>query len=49
MEIRKDMDRVSRQLAPCDVVMADMQASTPDSRVIEFLNICSDLESSKEE
>jgi hypothetical protein len=29
----------------CDVVMADMQASTPDTRVIEFLDICSALES----
>jgi hypothetical protein len=48
MEIRKDMDRVYRQLAPCDVVMADMQASTPDTRVIEFLKICNALESSNE-
>jgi hypothetical protein len=48
MEIRKDMQRVYRQLAPCDVVVADMQVSTPDTRVIEFLKICNDLESSKE-
>jgi hypothetical protein len=36
-EIQEDMAKVCHKLAPCDVVMADMQASTPDTRVIEFL------------
>jgi uroporphyrinogen-III decarboxylase len=44
-EIRKDMAKVYGELAPCDVAMADMQASTPDARVIDFLNICHTLES----
>ena len=43
-EIRADLTRVYRQLAPCDVVMADIQASTPDERVAEFLAICRQLE-----
>ena len=43
-EIRKDMTRVYRELSPCDVVMADIQATTADSRVKELLKICRDLE-----
>jgi len=39
------MERVYRELAPCDVVMADIQASTPDKRVNELLEICSNLAS----
>lgn len=45
-EIQRDMARVYRELSPCDVAMADMQASTPDQRVIEFLDICRALEKS---
>ena len=44
-EIQQDMLRVYCELAPCDVVMADMQADTPDTRVIDFLDICRALAS----
>ena len=44
-EIQEDMARVYRGLAPCDVAMADMQAATPDARVIEFIAICRALAS----
>ena len=44
-EIRADMRRIYEELAPCDVVMADIQAQTPDKRVIELLEICRRLES----
>jgi hypothetical protein len=45
-EIRADMERIRAEYAPCDVVMADIQASTPDSRVRELLVICRSLEMS---
>jgi hypothetical protein len=48
VEIEADMQRVYSELAPCDVVMADIQASTPDARVTEFMQICSALESGSE-
>jgi hypothetical protein len=44
-EIQEDMAKVYRELSPCDVAMADMQAATPDARVIEFLDICRALAS----
>lgn len=43
-EIRADMQRIYEELAPCDVVMADIQARTPDARVIALLEICRTLE-----
>ena len=47
-EIEQDMEKIARELSPCDIVMADIQASTPDERVLELLNICSRLEASHE-
>jgi hypothetical protein len=43
-EIRADMRRIYEELAPCDIVMADIQAQTPDERVIALLEICRGLE-----
>ena len=43
MEIRNDMETIFRDLGPCDLVMADIQASTPDERVQALLDICEDI------
>lgn len=43
-EIQKDMERIYEELSPCDVVMADIQTTTPDSRVKGLLYICRALE-----
>jgi hypothetical protein len=45
--LRQDLERVHRELSPCDVVMADIQWTTPDQRVNAFLEICRSLESLK--
>jgi hypothetical protein len=42
-EIRKDMEKIYNDLGPCDLVMADIQASTPDERVQALLDICEDI------
>jgi uroporphyrinogen-III decarboxylase len=46
-QIARDMQKVYEDLAPCDIVMADIQSTTPDSRVNELLQICAALEDSK--
>jgi hypothetical protein len=46
-DLRADLEKIYRDLAPCDIVMADIQASTPDSRVNELLEICRELEGSR--
>lgn len=38
--IRLDMEKIYRELGPCDLVMADVRASTPDRRVNDLLAIC---------
>lgn len=43
-EIETDMRQIYEELGPCDVVMADIQAQTPDSRVNALLKICRALE-----
>lgn len=45
--LRQDMEKVYDELAPCDIVMADIQASTSDQRIIELLELCKSIESSK--
>ncbi len=39
-DIEADMRRIYSDYAPCDIVMADIQATTPDQRVNELLEIC---------
>jgi len=43
-EIEKDMRQIREELSPCDIVMADIQWTTPDARVNELLQICRVLE-----
>ncbi len=38
-QIRADMERIAREYAPCDIVMADVEATTPDERVRDFLDL----------
>lgn len=46
-DIQKDMEKICKELSPCDIVMADIQATTSDKRVNELLQICKNLESKK--
>ena len=43
-ELKKDMKKIYDDLSPCDIVMADIQATTNNERVNELLQICRDLE-----
>lgn len=38
-ELRADIGRIACELAPCDIVMADIDAQVPDKRVMEFERI----------
>ncbi len=41
-QLREDIRRIYRELAPCDIVMADIDAEVPDERVLEFDRIVRD-------
>ena len=45
-ELENDLRKIRDELAPCDIVMADIQWTTPDARVNELLEICRALENS---
>jgi hypothetical protein len=42
-DIRADFERIARDYAPCDIVIADVEAGTPDQRVQFALELCSTL------
>lgn len=40
--IYADLQRVAREYAPCDIVLADIESGTPDERVLRFVEWCAD-------
>ncbi|MBL7153139.1 MAG: hypothetical protein ISS79_05445 [Phycisphaerae bacterium] len=44
-EIQADLERIARDYAPCDIVVADIEAGMPDERVLEFLSMCDRINS----
>jgi hypothetical protein len=38
--IEAELEKIARQYAPCDVVVADIEANTPDERILAFLEFC---------
>ena len=47
--IRKDMERVARDYGPCDIVAADIDAGTPDERVLALIELCKKISIRKED
>lgn len=43
-ELRTDLARIYEELGPCDVVMADIDAGTPDERVLEFAKLAEEAQ-----
>jgi hypothetical protein len=41
--IRADLESIARDYAPCDVVVGDIDAGTPDERVLAFVELCSEI------
>jgi uroporphyrinogen-III decarboxylase len=48
-ELRADFDRIARDYAPCDIVIADIEAGTPDDRVLFAVELSRKLSSNREE
>jgi hypothetical protein len=42
-ELHADLARIASDYAPCDIVVADIEAGTPDSKVWALIEICRDL------
>ncbi len=41
--IRKDIEHIHRDLAPCDIVLADIDVEIPDERVQAFARIVEEI------
>jgi len=46
--IRADFERIARDYAPCDIVLADIEVGTPDERVRFVVELCCELSASAE-
>jgi len=38
--IEANLEKIASEYAPCDVVVADIEAGTPDERILAFLKLC---------
>jgi hypothetical protein len=43
-EIHADLKRIAREYAPCDIVLADVETTMPDTRINDFLAMAKELE-----
>lgn len=42
-EISRDLERIAADYGPCDLVCADIEAGTPDSKVLGILGACAEI------
>ncbi|MCX6226253.1 MAG: hypothetical protein NTV01_16135, partial [Bacteroidia bacterium] len=42
-EIRGDLERIAANYGPCDIVAADIESGTPDSKVQDFMDMCDQI------
>ncbi|MHB0946157.1 MAG: uroporphyrinogen decarboxylase family protein [Sedimentisphaerales bacterium] len=42
-EIEKDLEKIAKEYAPCDVVLADIEADTSDEKIVKVNEICKKL------
>jgi uroporphyrinogen-III decarboxylase len=47
-EIRADLEHIANEYGPCDIVAADIEANTPDERVMDLIRICVEISNRKE-
>ena len=44
-EIESDLKRIAKDYAPCDIVLADIEAGTPDDKILAFYLMCTEISS----
>ncbi len=42
-QIRSDFEKIAAEYGPCDIVFADIEAGTPDERVLELIRFCDEI------
>jgi hypothetical protein len=46
--VKKDVERIAREFGPCDLVVADIEADTPDEKIKALLDLCKQISDRKE-
>lgn len=41
--IEAELEQIAGQYAPCDIVVGDIEADTPDERILAFLKLCNQI------
>jgi len=47
-EVSEDIERIAREYGPCDLVIADIEAGTPDEKVQAAIDLCEEISNRKE-
>ncbi|TFG50706.1 MAG: hypothetical protein E4H40_00745 [Candidatus Brocadiia bacterium] len=47
-QVESDIRRIADQYGPCDLVIADIEADTPDEKIKNVLDLCKEISSRKE-
>ena len=42
-EIKSDIERIAKELGPCDLVLADVESGTDDDKILELVAICKNI------
>ena len=42
-DIRMELIKIAREYGPCDIVAADIEAGTPDKRILDFIDLCEEI------
>ena len=46
--IEAELKKIANQYAPCDIVVGDIEADTPDERILAFLKLCDQINRKRE-
>jgi hypothetical protein len=47
-EVKADIEKIADEYGPCDLVIADIEADTPDEKIHNVLELCKKISSRKE-
>jgi len=46
--IKQDVEKIANEFGPCDLVVADIEADTPDEKIKQLIELCREISNRKE-
>jgi len=47
-KIKQDVEKIAKEFGPCDLVVADIEADTPDEKIKQLIELCREISNRKE-